>query len=88
MTCAKPAVRSRGDALAAAQYKPGFAVVLGDLNLPGLDGIALLGQLERIIPDAVRILMSGDRGGVAVAKRNGRAQALYGLFASTSSLGS
>ncbi|MDJ0762036.1 MAG: response regulator [Myxococcota bacterium] len=36
-----------------------FSVVLSDFQMPGMDGIALLEEVRRIDPDAVRVLVSG-----------------------------
>ena len=52
-------VRSGADAIAALQYKQGFAVVVSDLHLPDLDGIAVLCEAEQLAPKAVRLLLSG-----------------------------
>jgi response regulator RpfG family c-di-GMP phosphodiesterase len=37
-----------------------FAVVVSDYRMPGADGIALLGQIRTILPDAARILLTGQ----------------------------
>jgi response regulator RpfG family c-di-GMP phosphodiesterase len=36
-----------------------FAVIVSDLRMPGLDGISLLTEASRIVPDASRILLTG-----------------------------
>ncbi len=36
-----------------------FAVIVSDLRMPGIDGIALLTAASRIVPDASRILLTG-----------------------------
>ncbi|MEP6621221.1 MAG: HD domain-containing phosphohydrolase [bacterium] len=47
------------DALAAMQYGDPFAVVVSDLKLPDMDGIALLTQAQTMAPTTVRLLMTG-----------------------------
>lgn len=51
---------SGADGIAAVQYKGGFAVVITDLHLPDLDGVAVCSEMERLAPEAVRLLISGD----------------------------
>lgn len=36
-----------------------FAVVLSDMRMPGVDGVALLGAARRRVPDATRVLLTG-----------------------------
>jgi len=37
-----------------------FAVVVSDMNMPGIDGIHLLRQVKKIAPDTVRIMLTGQ----------------------------
>lgn len=57
-------------ALAACEQAP-FDVVVSDMRMPGMDGAALLAEVQRRHPDTVRIVLSGhaDRAGAARAAR-------------------
>lgn len=48
-----------------------FDVVVSDMRMPGMDGAALLSEVQRRHPDTVRIVLSGhaDRAGAARAAR-------------------
>ena len=46
------------EALAALQQQP-FALVVADLRLPDLDGIALLQQARQLLPDAEFVMITG-----------------------------
>lgn len=46
------------DALAAVAETP-YAVVVSDLQMPGMNGIELLTQVRQLSPDTVRILLTG-----------------------------
>jgi response regulator RpfG family c-di-GMP phosphodiesterase len=37
-----------------------FAVVISDLRMPGMDGIEFLARVKQILPDAVRIMLTGN----------------------------
>ena len=37
-----------------------FAVVVADMNMPGIDGIHLLRQVKKIAPDTVRMMLTGQ----------------------------
>jgi len=51
---------AEGPQLALSALRSGsFAVVLTDLKMPGMDGIALLQAVREMQPDAVRMLISG-----------------------------
>jgi HD-like signal output (HDOD) protein/ActR/RegA family two-component response regulator len=54
-------------ALGALQLEAYDAVVT-DMRMPGMDGAALLGEVQRIQPTAVRIVLSGYAEGEAVAR--------------------
>ncbi len=36
-----------------------FALVVSDLNMPGMSGIEFLGEVRRISPDTVRVIFTG-----------------------------
>jgi putative nucleotidyltransferase with HDIG domain len=57
-------------ALAACEEAP-FDVVVSDMRMPGMDGAALLAEVQRRHPHTVRIVLSGhaDRAGAARAAR-------------------
>lgn len=57
-------------ALQACEQGP-FDVVVSDMRMPGMDGAALLAEVQRRHPDTVRIVLSGhaDRAGAARAAR-------------------
>jgi putative nucleotidyltransferase with HDIG domain len=57
-------------ALEACETAP-FDVVVSDMRMPGMDGAALLAEVQRRHPDTVRIVLSGhaDRAGAARAAR-------------------
>jgi len=38
---------------------PPFAVVVSDMNMPGMDGAEFLGRLRRLAPDTVRMMLTG-----------------------------
>lgn len=46
-------------ALEALRGGEPFAVVMSDLRMPGMDGIALLGAVREEFPDTVRVLLTG-----------------------------
>ncbi|MBK7350559.1 MAG: response regulator [Gemmatimonadetes bacterium] len=46
-------------AVALLQGDHGFDVVLSDMRMPGVDGIAVLGAARRLVPDATRVLLTG-----------------------------
>ena len=44
---------------AAAGEVPGFAVIVSDMRMPGMDGAALLQHAKRVCPDTTRLLLTG-----------------------------
>jgi DNA-binding NtrC family response regulator len=42
----------------------GFAVVISDMRMPGMDGATLLRTIQERYPDTVRILLTGQRQAV------------------------
>lgn len=58
-------------ALAVVEGDGPFAVVVSDLQMPGMDGITLLSRIEDIAPDSIRIMLTGQADlDVAVAAVN------------------
>lgn len=47
-------------ALDLLQQEASFAVVLSDMRMPGMDGVALLSQVRQRHPDTVRMLLTGQ----------------------------
>jgi DNA-binding NtrC family response regulator len=41
--------------------RQGFAVVISDMRMPGMDGATLLRTIQERYPDTVRILLTGQR---------------------------
>lgn len=39
---------------------PRFAVVLSDMRMPGMNGVAVLAAARRLVPDATRVLLTGQ----------------------------
>ena len=54
--------RSAEDALKLIQSDEPFTVVVADIFMPGVSGIDLLAQCEKLSPDTVRIAVTGDPG--------------------------
>ncbi len=50
---------SGDEALAALSAGPPFAAVVTDLQMPGMDGLSLLGRVRDQSPDTVRVLFTG-----------------------------
>lgn len=40
--------------------EPTLAVVMSDMRMPGMDGAAFLAQARQVLPDAVRVLLTGQ----------------------------
>jgi DNA-binding NtrC family response regulator len=55
-------VTAVSSAAAFARLDPSapFAVVMSDLRMPGMSGVALLAEMRHRAPDTVRILLSGQ----------------------------
>ena len=49
-------------ALELLREEPGFAVIVADLLMPGIDGVKLLREALRISPDTTRIMLTGQAG--------------------------
>ncbi|MEL7641090.1 MAG: HD domain-containing phosphohydrolase [Solidesulfovibrio sp.] len=45
--------------LAKVKDGPAYAVVVSDLRMPGLDGIAVLAKVRELRPDTVRVMLTG-----------------------------
>jgi len=48
------------EALALFQTRGPYALVLADMNMPGMTGIELLERVRLVSPDTVRIMLTGD----------------------------
>jgi response regulator RpfG family c-di-GMP phosphodiesterase len=48
------------NAIAILTSDPGFAVVMSDLRMPGMQGTTFLDRVRRLAPDAVRVLFTGQ----------------------------
>jgi response regulator RpfG family c-di-GMP phosphodiesterase len=48
------------EALALVRTAPGYAVVVADMNMPGMNGIELLEQLRAVSPDTVALMLTGN----------------------------
>ncbi len=53
-----PALNGTEGLAAVAKYKP--AVVVCDMRMPGMDGVATLMEIEKRSPDTVRIMLTGN----------------------------
>lgn len=47
-------------ALEMLQHAGPFAVIVSDLNMPGMDGVTLLRLARQVVPDTVRVLFTGQ----------------------------
>lgn len=47
-------------ALSTLQNQGPFGVILADMLMPGMNGVELLAQAQRVAPDSVRIMLTGD----------------------------
>jgi len=45
--------------LQKARENPAYAVVVSDLRMPGMDGIAVLSKVRELCPDTVRVMLTG-----------------------------
>ena len=48
------------EALQRLEASTGFAVVISDMRMPGMDGIELLKRVRKASPDCVRIMLTGN----------------------------
>jgi len=48
------------EALNVFKHRGPFSVIISDMHMPGLDGIAFLSRVRDIDPDTVRIMLTGD----------------------------
>ncbi len=48
------------EALAAIAANGPYAVVVADMQMPGMNGVALLARIQEISPDTVRIMLTGN----------------------------
>jgi response regulator RpfG family c-di-GMP phosphodiesterase len=51
---------SGGIALGILHDQAPFAVIVSDMRMPGMDGVAFLGEAIRVAPDSVRVLLTGQ----------------------------
>ena len=60
--------------LEAVAAGPAFHVVVSDLRMPSMDGAAFLGRVRRLMPDATRVLLTGqaDLPGAMAAVNEGQ----------------
>jgi response regulator RpfG family c-di-GMP phosphodiesterase len=52
--------KSGQEALTLVAQKGPFAVIVADMMMPEMNGVQLLMEVERIAPDSVRVMLSGD----------------------------
>ena len=48
------------EGLKALTNRGPFAVVISDLRMPGMDGIQFLSRVKEILPDTVRMMLTGN----------------------------
>jgi response regulator RpfG family c-di-GMP phosphodiesterase len=48
------------EGLEAIEKKGPYAVVVSDLRMPGMDGVAFLSRVKELAPDTVRIMLTGN----------------------------
>jgi len=48
-------------ALAALKNKGPFAVIISDMNMPGMDGSSFLNEANYLAPDTIRVMLTGQR---------------------------
>jgi DNA-binding NtrC family response regulator len=58
-----------GEAALELLAQQGFAVVISDMRMPGMDGAALLRTIGQRYPETVRILLTGHRASIGGGRR-------------------
>jgi response regulator RpfG family c-di-GMP phosphodiesterase len=48
------------DCLRMVETKGPYAVVVADMNMPGINGVELLARLHQLAPDTIRIMLTGN----------------------------
>lgn len=48
------------EALQTIQTKGPYAVIVSDMSMPGMNGVELLEQVQRVAPDTVRLMLTGN----------------------------
>ncbi len=51
---------SGADGVQAIQYDGPFAVVVSDMQMPGMNGVEFLSEVRKLSPDTVRIMLTGN----------------------------
>ncbi len=51
---------SGADGVQAIQYDGPFAVVVSDMQMPGMNGVEFLSNVRKVSPDTVRIMLTGN----------------------------
>ena len=52
--------QSGAECLKLVEKEGAYAVVVADMNMPGINGVELLARLREIVPDTVRIMLTGQ----------------------------
>ncbi len=59
LRCTVASATSGAQALDVIEREAPFAVVISDLRMPGMDGVAFLQRVRQVSPDSIRILLTG-----------------------------